>query len=356
MPHRLVVLGGQIPLALVGDDVQEFRSRNAAQRAQRSHQLGQAVAVDRAEISEIETLEKIAVVEHPLLHGVARLLTQPQQPRRRRQNAPHPPFHTVVVHRSRHLEQAVLQRAGHLVDSHVVVVENHQQIGVAARTGVVEPLESQTARHRTVADDGHHLVFFAPQFGRLGHAERRRDRDRGVAAAESVVFALGHAREAADAPQFAFVAKGFAAPGDDLVGIGLMAHVPHDLVFGRIVNIVDSRRQFHGAETRRQVAGVDRALLDDVAAQFVAIGAQFLLRELFELARRIDQREYLVDFGCHCGTKIRISRVQCQIYLSIAEAKVSKTESKIRLSEGKSKLACILPSGSILGEAKDCAR
>ena len=51
--------------------------------------------------------------------------------------------------------------------------------------------------------------------------------------------------------------------------------------------------------------------------------------------------------------KIRISRAECQIYLSIPEAKVSKTESKIRISEGKSKLACILPSGSILGEAKD---
>ena len=42
--------------------------------------------------------------------------------------------------------------------------------------------------------------------------------------------------------------------------------------------------EFHAAEARRQVSGIYRALVDDIAAQLVAVGVQFLRRELLEVA------------------------------------------------------------------------
>ena len=106
-------------------------------------------------------------------------------------------------------------------------------------------------------------------------------------APESVVGALRHARETADTAQQAFGLERLAAPGDNLVGIGLVPHVPDDLVRGRIENVVECGGEFHAAEARRQMPGIYRALVDDIAAQLVAVGTQFLRRELLEVAGRI---------------------------------------------------------------------
>ena len=220
-----------------------------------------------------------------------------------RQNAPQPLLEAVVVDRRRDFQQVVFQRPGGLVDGHVVVIENHQQVRALRGPGVVEPFEGQSAGHRAVADDGHHLPLLAPQFGCLGHAEGRRDRHRGVTAPESVVFTLGHARKAADAVQPALGPEGFAAPGDDLVGIGLMAYVPDDPVLRGFENIMQRRSQLHGPEARSQVTRIDRAFVDDVAPQFVAIDAQLFRRELFQLPRRRDRIEQFIFFRRHKDCK-----------------------------------------------------
>ena len=68
------------------------------------------------------------------------------------QNPPQAAFDSVIAPRCRNLDQVVLQGPGSLVDGHVVIVENDQQVGLLARTGVVQPLERQTARHRTAAE------------------------------------------------------------------------------------------------------------------------------------------------------------------------------------------------------------
>ena len=123
------MLGRQVALALDRHHVQQFRPLDVAQRPKRPHQLLEVVTVHRTEIAKIETFEKIALVQQPLLHGVARLLAEPQQPRRMRHQPPQPLFETVVVHRGRDFQQVVFQRSRGLVDGHVVVVENHQQVG-----------------------------------------------------------------------------------------------------------------------------------------------------------------------------------------------------------------------------------
>ena len=297
------MLGGQVAFALHRQDVQQFRPLDVAHRSKCPHQLLEVVAVHRSEVAEIEALEEVALVQQPLFDGVARLLAEAQQPRRMRQDVPQPLFEAVVVHRRGDLQQVVFQRPRGLVDGHVVVVENHQQVRPFRGSGVVQPLEGQAAGHRTVADHSHDVVFLAPQFGRLGHTESRRDRHRGMTAPESVVLALGHARETADPAQLPFGAKRFAASRDDLVGVGLVSDVPDDPVLRRIVDIVQSRSQFHGPEARCQVPRIHRTLLDDVVPQLVAVTAQLLRRELLQLPRRRNPVQQFMIFARHLGDK-----------------------------------------------------
>ena len=53
------------------------------------------------------------------------------------------------------------------VDTLAVVVEHHKQVGVR-RTGIVESLKSQSARHSTVANDSHNTPLPARHLGGLG--------------------------------------------------------------------------------------------------------------------------------------------------------------------------------------------
>ncbi len=305
MPHRLVLLGRREALALHGHHVEQFRALDPPQHAQHAHHFVEVVAVHGSEIAEIEALEEVALVQQAVFHGIARLLAQPQQAGRMGEHAPQPLLEAVVAYRGRYAAQVAAQGARGLVDGHVVVVEDHQQVGIAAGAGIVQSLERQAARHRRIADHGHHLALLAPQLRGLGHAERRRDRHRGVAAAEGVVGAFGHAREAADAAHAAVAAERLATAGDDLVTIGLVAYVPHDAVVRRVVDIVQCGRQLHGPEARRQMPGIDRALLDDVAPQLVAVGAQLLGREAAQIGRRVDPVKQIVAVIGHMRRKDR---------------------------------------------------
>jgi len=72
------------------------------------------------------------------------------------------------------------------------------------------------------------------------------------------------------------------------VGIGLVPHVPHDLIGGRVEDIMQGGGQLHSPQTRREVSGIYRTFVDDIASQLVAVSAQLLRGEPFEVLRRID--------------------------------------------------------------------
>ena len=111
---------------------------------------------------------------------------------------------------------------------------------------------------------------------------------------ERVVSALLHLRESAQPVQLAVHPETVAAAGDDLVGIGLMAHVPDQLVVRRIEYVMQRGGQLDDAETRSQMAGIQRELLDDESTQLVAVADQFLLRKFPQIGRRIDPVEVFV--------------------------------------------------------------
>ena len=202
-------------------------------------------------------------------------------------------FYGIVPFRSRNAQQVFFQRAYVRVDRHPVVVQDHQQIGIG-RPGVVQSFESQPPGQRSVADHSHRMPPLAAQGRRRRDAQRRRNGGRGMPSPERVVSALLHLRESAQPVQLAVHPETVAAAGDDLVGIGLMAHVPDQLVVRRIEHVMQRGGQLDDAETRSQMAGIQRELLDDEPTQLVAVADQFLLRKFPQIGRRIDPVEVFV--------------------------------------------------------------
>ncbi|MCY1392963.1 hypothetical protein D9M68_623770 [compost metagenome] len=107
-----------------------------------------------------------------------------------------------------------------------------------------------------------------------------------MADAEGVVLAFHAAREGGDTVLLAQGAHLFAAPGEDLVRIGLVAHVPDQTVFGRVVDVVQGNGQFHHAQAGAEVAAGLADGIEQVLAQFVGQGFQLSLTKPAQLFRR----------------------------------------------------------------------
>ena len=172
-------------------------------------------------------------------------------------------------------------------DRHVVVVEDDDQTAVRG-PGVVHRLIGHTRRHGAVADDGDHVVVGARKVARHGVAERRRDRGRAVGGAEGIVGAFLAAGEARQTAALAQRAHAVAPPGQYLVRIGLVAHVPDHLVARRVEDRVQRHREFDDPEPGAEVASGIRDHVDHLAAQFIRQAAQILLLEIADVRRRIN--------------------------------------------------------------------
>ena len=77
----------------------------------------------------------------------------------------------------------------------------------------------------------------------------------------------------------------FAAAGQDLVGIGLMAHVPDDLVLRRVIDVVQGHGQLDGPQARSQVAGVGAQFRDHEVAQLAGQHFEFGQGEFAQVGR-----------------------------------------------------------------------
>ena len=160
MPDGGLLFGGLVALALRGMQMQELRSAHFLQLSEDTHQFLNVVAVEWSEVANVHAFEDV------LLVGQCRLQRIVQS---------NEAFAAVVVHHAARLQplrsleaQAVvggigvelqkifLHTANGTVDRHVVIVQDDEQVVIGGRH-IVESLESQTAAHRTIADDGHHL-------------------------------------------------------------------------------------------------------------------------------------------------------------------------------------------------------
>ena len=167
---------------------------------------------------------------------------------------------------------------------HLVVVQDDDEVLLAVARPV-EPFEGHARRHGPVADDGDDLEVFALEAARFRDPGRGRDRGAAVAHAEDVVDALLASREAADTAAFAQRVELVPPAGDEFVGVGLVTHIPDDLVPGGIEDVVEGKGELHGAKRGGQVAAVFGAGLDDDPADVLREDFKLLLAEQLDVGR-----------------------------------------------------------------------
>ena len=107
----------------------------------------------------------------------------------------------------------------------------------------------------------------------------------GVKGVVGALAALGEAAEAAVLPQGV---EPVLAPGEEFVGIGLMAHVPDDLVPGAVKDIVQGDGELHHSQAGGQVpAGLGHGG-DDLLPDFLGQLRQEFRRQLLQLLRIVN--------------------------------------------------------------------
>ena len=121
--------------------------------------------------------------------------------------------------------------------------------------------------------------------------------------AERVVFALGTLGEARQAAALAKGANAVAAPGENLMRIGLMADVPDQPVGGRVEQIMQRDSELDHAEPRAEMAAGHRDGADRFLPELVGELGELILGEKLEVRRSVDQVE---QRGC---ALCRVSRV-----------------------------------------------
>ena len=264
MPLDGVRFGRRIALALAGDHVQKLRPARDAQAAERSHERGQVVAVDGANIVEAEFFEQRARQHHALqvLFGAAC-----QFP-----HGGHALQHFLaraldggVDAASEQLGEVVGKGTNVFADRHVIVVQHHEQVGVQAAS-VVHRFEGEARRHGAIANDRDAAALFTGTASPQRHTERGTDAGAGVAHAKGVVFALAADRERR---QTIFQFDGgqlFAAAGEHLVRVGLVPYVPDEAVVGRVEHVMQRECKFDGAKARGEVAASLADSIDEEGA------------------------------------------------------------------------------------------
>src|SRR5216683_1758310 len=118
-------------------------------------------------------------------------------------------------------------------------------------------------------------------------------------ATERIVVALGALGEAGQAAAGAKRADAVAAPGQDLVRVGLMADVPDQPVARRIEDVVDRGGQLDHAKAGAKMAAGDRDSVDGFLAELVGNLPHLFHLEPAQILRRANG----VEKGCFtvCG-------------------------------------------------------
>ncbi len=249
--------------------MQKLRAATVTQVLQRGNQRIQVVPVDGADVVQAELFKNGG--RHDQALGVLFQLLGQLEQRRRVAQYLLGAFTRGGVEAAGHQARQVAVECPHRRrDRHVVVIEHDQhvcQTALVRHARVVQSLEGHACRHRAIADDGHGLARLAAQLRTDGHAQRRRDRGRRVRRAKGVVLALVTARKAAHAAQLAQRRHAVAPARQDLVGVGLVTHVPHQAVARRVEHVVQRDGELHCAQVGRQVPAGARHVLQQIVAQ-----------------------------------------------------------------------------------------
>ena len=167
------------------------------------------------------------------------------------------------------LGQIAIEAAVVLGDGLVVVIDDDDQVAVELG-GIVKALKRQAARKRAVANDGDDVVRIARQVARVGKAAAQAHRRGGMAHGEQVVLGLVGIGKARSLTKALRVDIGVRAPGQRLVGVGLVRHVKDNLVGGGVKHAMERDRELNDAQVGGNVSADSGGAFEDGVANLVA--------------------------------------------------------------------------------------
>jgi len=287
---RGVLLGGTVAPPLLGEDVQQDRAVQLLDFVHGMEHLGEIVAVDRTEITEAEPLKEDARHDETLeaLFHAARSHTDARPHALEfAGEIPDIRFDLVVQGIGNEVGEIFGHGADIARDRHAVVIDDDNDV-FPGRAGIVQPLVGQPPGKGAVADDSDHLKVLLRQIARAGDAESRGYGGAGVADAKGIVGALAAFGETADSPILADAVKSLTPAGDDLVGVGLMADIPDDLVLRGIQDMMEGEGQFDHAERWGKVAPGLAGGLNNIVADLPRQLGQLGDVKILDIRRRVD--------------------------------------------------------------------
>ena len=273
-----LLLGRLVALALDRAHVDQDGTPRVHGLAHRFAQRADVVAVHHADVGEAELLEDEARAEEGL-HALLDVLAQTVGAGADGRDAGDGALHVLAQAGEARVEaepvEVELEGADVGLDRHLVVVQ-HDDERRAELPGLVHRLEGDPAREGPVAHHAHDPTLgVAAQPRALDQAQPVADRGRGVPRADDVVLGLAAAGEPGEASVLADGVEALGPSGDDLVGVGLVADVPDDLVAGAFEDAVQGDRELDRAEAGGQMA----ADLADARQDHLA----YLVGEVLEL-------------------------------------------------------------------------
>jgi hypothetical protein len=188
------------------------------------------------------------------------------------------------------LVQVLRERAHRHIDRHAVVVQDDDEIPLDL-PGMVQGLEGHARRYGGVPDDGNRLRLPVEEVVRHGDTQGQRHGRTRVTRVEKVEDALALVAETADPLVRAERVEPVPPPRDQLVRVGLVAHVPDQAVPGQVEHAMQGQRDLDRAEVGRQVAPVGVDDLHDPRTDLAGEPLEFVEREALQVVAVIDSRE-----------------------------------------------------------------
>ena len=174
------------------------------------------------------------------------------------------------------LGQIAIQAAMVLGNGLVVIVDDDDQVAIEIG-GIVKALKRQAARKRSVANDGDDVVRIARQVTSVRQAAAQAHRRGGMAHGEQVVLGLVGIGKARSLTITLRIDISVRAPGQRLVGVGLVRNVKDNLVDGGVKYAMKRNRKLNDAQVGGNVpadgGGAFEDCLTDLAAEQRKLGA-----------------------------------------------------------------------------------
>ena len=253
------------------------------------------MAVDRPGVGESQFF-KNRVRLNQVLGLLLQVLGQGKQRRRIAQHLLTQFFGLGIKAPPHQLGQVTVQGAHRRADRHVVVVQNDQQIiGAVAR--VVHRLVGHACGQGPIADDGHRFALAAGLLVRHRHAQCGRNTGRRMCGTKGVVNAFFSSGKTAQAPFLTQRTHQRVAAGQYFVGIGLVAHIPNQAIFGGVEHIVQGNGQFHRPQIGTEMPTGLRHGLHQALAQLLGQRRQVFTRKLFQVRWRLNPFQQSIHGG-----------------------------------------------------------